>query len=52
MAVGAGFLLVRGVYPRLRYDLLIDLCWKAVLPGAISLLGLLFICTTFCSWEL
>lgn len=26
------FLLVRGAYPRYRYDLLISLCWKSFLP--------------------
>jgi NADH-ubiquinone oxidoreductase chain 1 len=32
------FLLVRGAFPRLRYDLLIILCWKSFLP--FSLCGL------------
>lgn len=34
------FLLVRGVYPRYRYDKLIILCWKSFLPIRISLLRL------------
>nr|YP_010939948.1 NADH dehydrogenase subunit 1 [Rabdotus mooreanus]WLN31334.1 NADH dehydrogenase subunit 1 [Rabdotus mooreanus] len=36
------FLVVRGVYPRHRYDLLMMLCWKSFLPVAIThLMGLL-----------
>lgn len=35
------FLFARGAYPRIRYDLLINLCWKCYLP--VSLLALLII---------
>ena len=31
---------VRGVVPRFRYDLLMRLCWKVLLPLRICLLGL------------
>ena len=34
------FLLVRGAYPRYRYDLLIRLCWKCYLPFALCALCL------------
>nr|YP_010032936.1 NADH dehydrogenase subunit 1 [Protaeolidiella atra]QOW38670.1 NADH dehydrogenase subunit 1 [Protaeolidiella atra] len=30
------FLLVRGAYPRYRYDLLMMLCWKSFLPFSLS----------------
>nr|YP_009158071.1 NADH dehydrogenase subunit 1 [Dolicheulota formosensis]AKJ85738.1 NADH dehydrogenase subunit 1 [Dolicheulota formosensis] len=36
------FLLVRGVFPRLRYDKLMNLCWKSILPLSISCLFLLY----------
>nr|YP_010459001.1 NADH dehydrogenase subunit 1 [Discus perspectivus]UUB71738.1 NADH dehydrogenase subunit 1 [Discus perspectivus] len=32
------FLIARGVYPRYRYDLLMMLCWKSLLPVMLSLL--------------
>nr|YP_009184207.1 NADH dehydrogenase subunit 1 [Naesiotus nux]ALO20559.1 NADH dehydrogenase subunit 1 [Naesiotus nux] len=42
------FLLVRGVYPRHRYDLLMMLCWKVFLPISLCKLmfmsGLLMLC--------
>nr|CAA96367.1 NADH dehydrogenase subunit 1 [Euhadra herklotsi] len=38
--VAVMFLVVRGVYPRLRYDKLMDLCWKSVLPLSISFLAI------------
>nr|ANC96348.1 NADH dehydrogenase subunit 1 [Helicella itala] len=38
--IGVLFLLVRGVYPRYRYDKLMMLCWKSFLPLSVSLLGL------------
>lgn len=34
------FLVVRGVYPRYRYDKLITLCWKSFLPLRIRVLSL------------
>lgn len=34
------FLLVRGAYPRFRYDLLIRLCWKSFLPFSLCALCL------------
>jgi len=34
-------LVVRGVYPRYRYDILIILCWKQFLPISLSLLYLI-----------
>nr|BDY26061.1 NADH dehydrogenase subunit 1 [Spurilla braziliana] len=36
LLVSIGFLLVRGAYPRYRYDLLMMLCWKSFLPFALS----------------
>jgi NADH-ubiquinone oxidoreductase chain 1 len=30
------FIVVRGTLPRYRYDKLMDMCWKVVLPLAIS----------------
>jgi NADH-ubiquinone oxidoreductase chain 1 len=41
LVVSVIFLLVRGAYPRYRYDLLIMLCWKSFLP--FSLCGLFLI---------
>nr|YP_010834657.1 NADH dehydrogenase subunit 1 [Coryphella verrucosa]WFQ82025.1 NADH dehydrogenase subunit 1 [Coryphella verrucosa] len=38
LVVSVFFLLVRGAYPRYRYDLLMMLCWKSFLP--FSLCGL------------
>jgi NADH-ubiquinone oxidoreductase chain 1 len=35
------FLFSRGAYPRLRYDLLIKLCWKCYLPRSILVLLLI-----------
>nr|AEQ93878.1 NADH dehydrogenase subunit 1 [Rhopalocaulis grandidieri] len=32
------FLVIRSAYPRLRYDLLMMVCWKAFLPASISAL--------------
>ncbi len=37
------FLLVRGAYPRFRYDLLIMLCWKSFLPFSLCALFLITI---------
>nr|ATI24688.1 NADH dehydrogenase subunit 1 [Karaftohelix adamsi] len=39
LAVGI-FLIVRGVYPRYRYDKLMTMCWKSILPLAMSSLTL------------
>nr|YP_010853525.1 NADH dehydrogenase subunit 1 [Tritoniopsis elegans]WGM82651.1 NADH dehydrogenase subunit 1 [Tritoniopsis elegans] len=41
LVVSVMFLLVRGAYPRYRYDLLMMLCWKSFLP--FSLCGLFLI---------
>nr|QOZ40951.1 NADH dehydrogenase subunit 1 [Berghia stephanieae] len=41
LLISIGFLLVRGAYPRYRYDLLMMLCWKSFLP--FSLAGLCLI---------
>nr|YP_009059488.1 NADH dehydrogenase subunit 1 [Mastigeulota kiangsinensis]AIN75491.1 NADH dehydrogenase subunit 1 [Mastigeulota kiangsinensis] len=38
--VAMAFLVARGVYPRFRYDKLMSLCWKSILPLAVSTLGL------------
>nr|UXW90887.1 NADH dehydrogenase subunit 1 [Succineidae gen. n. sp. z RM-2021] len=39
------YILVRAVYPRFRYDLLMMLCWKCFLPFSLSLLMLIpFFC--------
>lgn len=40
------FLVVRGVYPRLRYDKLINICWKSILPLRVRVVFLLY----FKSW--
>jgi len=32
-------ILVRGSFPRFRYDLLIDFCWRGILPISFSLLA-------------
>nr|YP_010388420.1 NADH dehydrogenase subunit 1 [Phyllidia elegans]UPP55822.1 NADH dehydrogenase subunit 1 [Phyllidia elegans] len=37
------FLLVRGAYPRFRYDLLMMLCWKSFLPFSLCALSLVFL---------
>jgi len=37
------FLLVRGAYPRYRYDLLIILCWKSFLPFSLARLCLVLL---------
>nr|APC61670.1 NADH dehydrogenase subunit 1 [Fruticicola koreana] len=37
------FLLVRGVYPRLRYDKLMTMCWKSILPLAMCSLSLMYL---------
>nr|YP_010970147.1 NADH dehydrogenase subunit 1 [Phyllidia picta]WNR50658.1 NADH dehydrogenase subunit 1 [Phyllidia picta] len=37
------FLLVRGAYPRFRYDLLMMLCWKSFLPFSLCALSLIFV---------
>jgi len=39
---------VRGSYPRFRYDFLISLSWKTILP---SILIILTIPTIFCNWN-
>nr|UMI33326.1 NADH dehydrogenase subunit 1 [Candidula unifasciata unifasciata] len=39
MLLSIAFLVVRGVYPRYRYDKLMGLCWKSFLPLSISLLS-------------
>nr|YP_009234184.1 NADH dehydrogenase subunit 1 [Aegista aubryana]AMB49883.1 NADH dehydrogenase subunit 1 [Aegista aubryana] len=40
LVIAFGFLFVRGVFPRLRYDKLMSLCWKSILPLSIGLLAL------------
>nr|AOQ30899.1 NADH dehydrogenase subunit 1 [Pleurobranchaea sp. TY-2016] len=35
LIVSIGFLLIRGAYPRYRYDLLMMLCWKSFLPFSL-----------------
>lgn len=35
------FLLVRGAYPRYRYDLLMMLCWKSFLPLSLAALSII-----------
>jgi len=37
------FLLIRGAYPRFRYDLLIILCWKSFLPFSLCALSMVLI---------
>lgn len=37
-AISLLFLFSRGAYPRLRYDLLISLCWKCYLPVSICII--------------
>lgn len=38
--LAGSFLLIRGAYPRYRYDMLISLCWKSYLPLRIGMLGI------------
>lgn len=38
LALAWGFILVRGTLPRIRYDMLISLCWKVFLPAATVIL--------------
>nr|YP_009159091.1 NADH dehydrogenase subunit 1 [Aegista diversifamilia]AKP55338.1 NADH dehydrogenase subunit 1 [Aegista diversifamilia] len=40
LLVAFSFLFIRGVFPRLRYDKLMTLCWKSILPLGIGLLCL------------
>nr|CAH2593371.1 NADH dehydrogenase subunit 1 [Physella acuta]CAH2598927.1 NADH dehydrogenase subunit 1 [Physella acuta] len=37
-AIAALFLFSRGAYPRLRYDLLMSLCWKCYLPVSMCII--------------
>nr|YP_010686215.1 NADH dehydrogenase subunit 1 [Cochlostyla marinduquensis]UIX22048.1 NADH dehydrogenase subunit 1 [Cochlostyla marinduquensis] len=37
------FLLIRGVYPRYRYDKLMSFCWTSMLPLSMSYLSLVYI---------
>nr|YP_010835043.1 NADH dehydrogenase subunit 1 [Euglandina singleyana]WFQ82718.1 NADH dehydrogenase subunit 1 [Euglandina singleyana] len=41
LMVSTVFLILRGVFPRLRYDLLMMTCWKNLLPFSISVLFLI-----------
>nr|YP_010996923.1 NADH dehydrogenase subunit 1 [Dendrodoris krusensternii]WPH63907.1 NADH dehydrogenase subunit 1 [Dendrodoris krusensternii] len=41
------FLLVRGAYPRFRYDLLMMLCWKSFLPFSLCALCLICLSVNF-----
>nr|YP_010373200.1 NADH dehydrogenase subunit 1 [Cadlina olgae]UPI11666.1 NADH dehydrogenase subunit 1 [Cadlina umiushi] len=41
------FLLVRGAYPRFRYDLLMMLCWKSFLPFSLCALCLISLSINF-----
>nr|YP_010970160.1 NADH dehydrogenase subunit 1 [Phyllidiella hageni]WNR50671.1 NADH dehydrogenase subunit 1 [Phyllidiella hageni]WNR50684.1 NADH dehydrogenase subunit 1 [Phyllidiella hageni]WNR50697.1 NADH dehydrogenase subunit 1 [Phyllidiella hageni] len=41
------FLLVRGAYPRFRYDLLMMLCWKSFLPFSLCALCLVLLSINF-----
>nr|YP_010970173.1 NADH dehydrogenase subunit 1 [Phyllidiella zeylanica]WNR50749.1 NADH dehydrogenase subunit 1 [Phyllidiella zeylanica] len=41
------FLLVRGAYPRFRYDLLMMLCWKSFLPFSLCALCLVSVSINF-----
>lgn len=41
------FLLIRGAYPRFRYDLLIILCWKSFLPFSLCALCLISLSINF-----
>nr|YP_010574747.1 NADH dehydrogenase subunit 1 [Doris odhneri]UZI00318.1 NADH dehydrogenase subunit 1 [Doris odhneri] len=41
------FLLVRGAYPRFRYDLLMMLCWKSFLPFSLCALFLISLSINF-----
>lgn len=40
LLVSIFFLLVRGAYPRFRYDLLMILCWKSFLPFSLCALAI------------
>lgn len=41
LVIATLFLLIRGAYPRFRYDLLIILCWKSFLPFSLCALCLI-----------
>nr|YP_010574734.1 NADH dehydrogenase subunit 1 [Carminodoris armata]UZI00305.1 NADH dehydrogenase subunit 1 [Carminodoris armata] len=41
------FLLIRGAYPRFRYDLLMMLCWKSFLPFSLCALFLISLSMNF-----
>nr|NP_702978.1 NADH dehydrogenase subunit 1 [Tyrannodoris europaea]AAL91063.1 NADH dehydrogenase subunit 1 [Tyrannodoris europaea] len=43
LVISVFFLLVRGAYPRYRYDLLMMLCWKSFLPFSLAGLCLILI---------
>nr|YP_009445811.1 NADH dehydrogenase subunit 1 [Hypselodoris apolegma]ATX68399.1 NADH dehydrogenase subunit 1 [Hypselodoris apolegma] len=43
MFVSILFLLVRGAYPRFRYDLLMMLCWKSFLPFSLCALCMIMV---------
>nr|YP_010393009.1 NADH dehydrogenase subunit 1 [Xylonora corona]UPX88871.1 NADH dehydrogenase subunit 1 [Xylonora corona] len=46
VVVSYAVILVRGAFPRLRYDLLMDLCWGVLLPVSFCLLA--FYCCFCC----
>nr|QCG71480.1 NADH dehydrogenase subunit 1 [Camaenella platyodon] len=41
--IASVFLFLRGIYPRSRYDMLMQLCWKTILPLSMSFLCIFFI---------
>nr|NP_038229.1 NADH dehydrogenase subunit 1 [Pupa strigosa]BAA89018.1 ND1 [Pupa strigosa] len=45
LLVSVLFLLVRGAYPRFRYDLLMMLCWKSFLPVSLVSLNIIVLMT-------
>nr|YP_009250327.1 NADH dehydrogenase subunit 1 [Chromodoris quadricolor]YP_010968165.1 NADH dehydrogenase subunit 1 [Chromodoris colemani]AMX21573.1 NADH dehydrogenase subunit 1 [Chromodoris quadricolor]WNN64341.1 NADH dehydrogenase subunit 1 [Chromodoris colemani] len=45
LVVAILFLLVRGAYPRFRYDLLMMLCWKSFLPFSLCALCMISLAT-------
>nr|YP_010872817.1 NADH dehydrogenase subunit 1 [Franciscoloa pallida]WGU50381.1 NADH dehydrogenase subunit 1 [Franciscoloa pallida] len=40
--------LIRGVFPRIRYDMLMSLCWKFMTPLVLVLFNLIYLLGKFC----
>nr|YP_008963767.1 NADH dehydrogenase subunit 1 [Leptomyrmex pallens]AGL61403.1 NADH dehydrogenase subunit 1 [Leptomyrmex pallens] len=44
----SAIIFMRGILPRMRYDLLMSLCWKIILPVSLNYLVLVFVFKVFC----